>query len=95
MKLPQKGFYYHYKHNPKLGINDHAYEVIGVARHSEDHSYVVVYKPLYKSEFSAKVDYCVRPLEMFMEEVSVNGNEMPRFRKIDDADVIQKIIKAV
>ena len=31
MKLPEKGFYYHYKHDSNLDVNNYSYEVIGVA----------------------------------------------------------------
>jgi hypothetical protein len=95
MKLPEKGFYYHYKHDFKGPINIYAYEVLGTARHSEDESYLVVYRPLYKSEFSARVDFCARPLEMFIEKVNVNGNKMPRFQKIVDTDIVSKLQKLV
>ena len=91
MKLPQKGFYYHCKHDPKLDINNYAYEVVGVARHSEDRTYLVVYRPLYKSDFSAHIDFCVRPLDMFMEDVVIKGIKQPRFKKIDDVDIINKL----
>lgn len=50
------------------------YEVIGVARHSETEETLVVYRCLYG-------DYSlwVRPLDMFMESVIVDGREVPRF----------------
>lgn len=36
-KVPENGFYYHYKHSENKGINDYAYELIGVGcRHTED-----------------------------------------------------------
>ncbi len=35
MKIPEKGFYYHYKRNPEI-FNDHTYEVIGVGRNTEE-----------------------------------------------------------
>jgi hypothetical protein len=60
------GRYRHYKGN--------LYEVIGVARHSETEEKLVVYRFLYG-------DYSlwVRPLDMFMESVIVDGREVPRF----------------
>jgi hypothetical protein len=60
------GRYRHYKGN--------LYEVIGVARHSETEEKLVVYRCLYG-------DYSlwVRPLDMFMESVIVDGREVPRF----------------
>ncbi|MBU2878665.1 DUF1653 domain-containing protein [Aliiglaciecola lipolytica] len=64
------GKYRHYKGND--------YEVIGVAKHSEDETELVVYRPLYGER-----NLWVRPLEMFIEEVDVEGKLIPRFRFID------------
>ncbi|WP_158965912.1 DUF1653 domain-containing protein [Paraglaciecola sp. L3A3] len=60
------GKYRHYKGNE--------YEVIGVARHSEDESELVVYRPLYGER-----DLWVRPLDMFVETVEIGGVIKPRF----------------
>jgi hypothetical protein len=64
------GRYRHYKGNE--------YEVMGVAKHSEDESELVVYKPLYGEQ-----RLWVRPLQMFIETVQVNGETKPRFKYID------------
>jgi hypothetical protein len=56
------------------------YEVIGVARDSEDHTReLVVYKSLKTGSL------WVRPIEMFLEEVDKPefGYQGPRFRHID------------
>lgn len=63
------GKYRHYKGND--------YEVVGVATHSETHEPMVVYRPLYGERA-----LWVRPLAMFMEEVTVGGKTVPRFAKI-------------
>jgi hypothetical protein len=63
------GRYRHYKGNE--------YEVIGVAKHSEDETELVVYRPLYGSR-----SLWVRPLSMFIETVQVNGETKPRFEYI-------------
>ncbi len=34
--IPEKGFYYHYKHDPKGEVNNYAYEVMGVGSHTEE-----------------------------------------------------------
>ncbi len=60
------GRYTHYKNLP--------YEVIGVARHSETHEPLVVYRPLY-----GEAALWVRPYAMFIEEVVVDGVSRPRF----------------
>lgn len=60
------GTYRHYKGN--------LYEVIGVARHSETEEQLVVYKPLY-----GEGELWVRPLQMFTETITVNGEDVQRF----------------
>ena len=49
--------------------NLYLYEIIGIARHTENKEEVVVYKTLYQTEVMNGVDFVVRPLEMFMSEV--------------------------
>jgi len=63
------GKYRHYKGND--------YEVIGVATHSETREPMVVYRPLY-----GEMGLWVRPLAMFMEEVTVEGKAVPRFARL-------------
>ena len=45
------GFYYHYKHDPKKGVNDHTYEVLNIAHHTEIENFAdsgfVIYAPIY------------------------------------------------
>lgn len=53
------------------------YEVIGVAKHSENLEDFVIYKALY-----GKKDLWIRPLKMFLEKVTVNGKKVNRFQKI-------------
>ena len=67
------GRYRHYKGGE--------YEVISVAQHSETHEKVVVYRCLYDDG-----SWWVRPLAMFTETVDVNGQMVPRFEFIGDAD---------
>ena len=52
--------------------NLYLYEIIGIARHTENKEEVVVYKPLYQTEVMNGVDFVVRPLEMFMSEVDLD-----------------------
>lgn len=63
------GKYRHYKGND--------YEVVGVATHSETHEPMVVYRPLYGA-----MGLWVRPLPMFMEDVTVDGKTVPRFARL-------------
>ena len=51
------------------------YEVLGVARHSETHEALVLYRPLY-----GEGALWVRPFAMFTETVLVNGVPTPRFK---------------
>lgn len=60
------GVYRHYKGG--------MYEVTGFAKHSETEEDMVIYKTLY-----GKFDTWVRPLEMFQEEIEVDGKTVKRF----------------
>ena len=65
----------------KTGIYKHAktgneYRVICLAKHSETLADMVVYKALYENE---KSKFWVRPASMFIETVTNNGVETPRF----------------
>ena len=71
MKL-QAGLYKHYKGN--------MYEVYMTAQHSETEEWMVVYKALYGEQ-----GMWVRPYEMFVEKVEVEGVMVPRFAKVSDA----------
>lgn len=70
----QPGRYRHYKGND--------YEVIDLVCHSETHEWLVLYRRLYEREGP---ELQVRPYEMFVEEVEVDGQTMPRFRYIDNS----------
>jgi hypothetical protein len=65
-KEPCPGRYRHYKGG--------YYEVLGVATHSETEERHVVYRPLY-----GEGALWIRPLEMFVEWVEVDGEQKPRF----------------
>ena len=90
-KVPEKGFYYHYKHDPKGPFNNYAYEVLGIARHTEDESLSVIYRPLYENRYLEGMDCSNRPLEMFMEDVTKDGKTFPRFTKITDEAIISEL----
>ncbi len=71
------GRYRHYKGND--------YNILGVARHSETGEEFVVYRALYGDH-----GLWIRPLAMFLEEVEVEGERVPRFKRIEDgARVVQ------
>jgi hypothetical protein len=65
------GRYRHYKGND--------YSVVGFVRHSETEEIMVLYVPLYGDG-----GYFVRPLDMFVEQVSVDGSTQSRFAYVDD-----------
>lgn len=65
----QPGVYRHYKGNE--------YRVIAVGRHTETEEELVIYQPLYQSD----VAYWVRPLEMFLETVTIDGKSHQRFSR--------------
>ena len=66
MSEPIPGRYRHFKGN--------AYEVIGIARHSETDERMVVYRPLDNDS-----GLWVRPVAMFLEMVTHEGQIVPRF----------------
>lgn len=92
-RVPERGFYYHYKHDPKGDVGNYAYEVVGTGLHTEDRNYVVIYRPLYKNTFLDNADYCVRPHDMFVGNLDIEGKTLPRFAKIVDPKVIEKLEK--
>ena len=96
-RVPEKGFYYHYKHDPSKSLNDYAYEVVGVGVHTEDDcrpedANMVVYRPLYESTvFKVGKLFDLRPLEMWMGNVEKDGKTFPRFQKITDEKIISEL----
>lgn len=68
---PAPGKYRHYKGG--------LYEVYGTARHSETGEVVVVYRPLYGER-----ELWVRPRQMFLEYVEIDGEKILRFERVSD-----------
>ena len=73
LKVIEKGTYRHTK-------KGHLYEVLGIALHTETGEQLVTYRPLYENQY----ELFVRPYDMFMEQVAINGEMQLRFEKIDD-----------
>ncbi|MFT6389044.1 MAG: hypothetical protein ACJAUP_002430 [Cellvibrionaceae bacterium] len=65
------GRYRHYKGGE--------YDVISIAQHSETREPLVVYRCLYDGS-----SWWVRPLAMFCEAVTIDGDVKPRFEFIGD-----------
>lgn len=89
-----KGFYYHYKHDSAVNFNNYTYEVIGLGRNTEekdDKEYTVLYRPLYQNNWMEPASYLSRPYTMFMENVEVNGTNVPRFQLITNQEMISKL----
>ncbi len=74
MSEMKPGKYQHYKGK--------FYNVLGVAHHSETLEELVVYQALYESEFGVNALW-VRPKKMFEETVTVDGQDVPRFRFVE------------
>ena len=66
----QLGTYRHYK--------GRLYEVLGVVRHSETLAPLVLYRPM-----QGDGTIWVRPFEMFVESIEIQGVRQPRFAHID------------
>lgn len=66
---PAPGLYRHYKGN--------LYTVLGIALHSETGEELVVYRPEYGER-----RLWVRPRAMFLENVTANGQVVPRFTPV-------------
>ena len=71
MKELKPGKYQHYKGN--------FYDVIDFAKHSESLEDLVVYRALYGEK-----KLWVRPLEMYFEDVEIDGKKVPRFKLIKE-----------
>ena len=70
----ETGIYQHYKGNK--------YNVLGVGRHTEIDEYFVVYSAVDHKPDTPLI--WLRPYEMFMETVEVDGKIIPRFRRIKE-----------
>jgi hypothetical protein len=90
-KTPEKGLYYHYKHDPAVSVNNYSYEVLGIALDTEVGTHTVIYRPLYVNTFLDGADFCARPLGMFLETVEKEGVIIPRFTRIIDQKIIAEI----
>ncbi len=68
------GKYQHYKGN--------FYEIIGVGRHSETLEELAIYRALYDSKEFGKNALWARPKAMFLENIIVDGKDVPRFKYV-------------
>lgn len=73
-KVPIGATFRHYK--GKL------YKILQIGRHTEEHSLYVVYQALYPTEVYGDNPIWIRPLTMFLETVTIDGKQIPRFEWI-------------
>ena len=59
------------------------YEVIGEGMHSETREKLVFYRALYDDPEVGNNALWVRPTQMFLEMVEIDGKKIPRFQKVD------------
>ena len=69
------GKYQHFKGN--------YYQVLHLAKHSENQELMVVYLPLYDNELGQR-DVWVRPLAMFDETITRDGKTFKRFSLVEN-----------
>ncbi len=91
MQKIQKGYYYHFKHNPKGPVNNYAYKVIGISKHIETEEMLVIYKPLYKNDWLGEAEVFARSIDMFMDNISKPEYSGPRFKLIENLEIISKL----
>jgi hypothetical protein len=66
------GVYEHYKGK--------RYFVLGLSKNTETGEVCVVYRPLYETDWPQLVH---RNAAMFVETVTIDGRQLPRFRLVD------------
>jgi len=97
-KVPEPGYYYHFKHDPDGPLNNYAYYIYGVGHHTEDDcrpedTFMQVYRPLYEASYAFRNGgmFDLRPLHMFYQPAMREGREVPRFTRITDPRVIAEL----
>ncbi|NNM43582.1 MAG: DUF1653 domain-containing protein [Chlamydiae bacterium] len=73
-KSIKKGIYEHYKGN--------TYKVIAVGRHSENLEEMVIYQ-----DCSDESKWWIRPVSLFLETISIEDKEIPRFRFLREVEL--------
>ncbi len=95
-RLPEPGYYDHYKRDPDGTFNNYSYFIFAAGCNTEDcppeQQFWLNYRPLYEAfvfKHGKMMDN--RPLHMFFEPAIVNGVSVPRFTKITDPERIAKL----
>jgi hypothetical protein len=76
-----RGLYRHYKGN--------LYMVDSVGKHTETLEDMVSYHAMYTHPEFGPYAQWVRPAKMFVEEVEVKGQKVPRFAKLADEESVE------
>ena len=86
-KLPEPGYYYHFKHDPNGPLNNYAYYIYGVGHHTEDDcraedAFMQVYRPLYEESYAYRNGglFDLRPLHMFFKPAETAASTAGRSR---------------
>src|SRR5258708_30604979 len=94
-KLPEPGYYYHFKHDPEGPVTNYAYYIYGVGHHTEDDcraedAFMQVYRPLYEEAYAYRHGglFDLRPLHMFSQPAECQGRMVPRVGRIEDPAVL-------
>ena len=73
-----EGYYKHHKGN--------IYQVLCEAIHTETQEKMIVYKALYLNKDGVFGQMFVRPSTMFFENIEYQGQTVPRFKLLTDAE---------
>lgn len=76
------------KEQLKEDPNLYLYEIIGTARHTEDEEELMIYRPLYHTDFLRDMDCAARPLDMFMSEV--DHEKYPEIKQKYRFEIVKK-----
>lgn len=77
VQYPPVGIYEHYRSTPS---SRRYYQLLGFARHTETEEVLAIYIPLYTGTSTTGLRLQARPLNMFTEDVTVDGERRQRFR---------------
>ena len=97
-RLPEPGYYYHFKHDPVGPVNNYAYYIYGVGHHTEEDcraedAFMQVYRPLYENAYAYRNGglFDLRPLSMFYRPAEWQGKTVPRFTRITAPEIIAEL----
>lgn len=96
-KIPERGFYYSYKHDPSGPIYNNAYYVsfVGFLSKKQGGDAQVVYWPLDKEApvYKAVKGVDLKSIEEWFEEKEKDGIKVPGYELIADEEIIEKLVK--